>query len=79
MWSIKKNLSKSGGVHPPPLELASKIPGKGVGVVATSYPSPTLAPLVEATPLTFSNLSSGNTMDSLAFIVLQDKETHRLV
>ena len=67
----KKSLSKSEGVQPP-----SKIRGD-----ATPYPSPTLAPLplVEATLLAFSILSSGNKMDSLASTVLQDRQTHRLV
>ena len=62
-----------------------RIPLQNSGrTVATPLPSPlppphpTLAPLVEATHLSFSMLSSGNKMDSLASTVLQDRHSDRL-
>ena len=67
MSSIKKKSLKIWGSSPPPLEPPPKFRG-----VATPLPLPTLAPLVEATLLAFSILSSGNKMDSLASTVLQD-------
>ena len=60
-----------------PLEPPSKIQGDGCD--PPPHTSPTLAPLVEATLLSFSMLSSGNKMDSLASTVLQDRQTHKLV
>ena len=71
---MNKNLSKSGGVQP----LRTPLQNSG-GTVATPHPSPTLVPLVEATLLSFSILSAGNKMDSLASIVLQDRQTQKLV
>ena len=69
------------GANPPPLEPPFKIQGGTVATPLPPPPHPTLAPLVEATLLSFSMLSSTNKMDSLASTVLQDRlrQTHKLV
>ena len=66
------------GANPPPPRTPLQNSGGTVASPLPPPPHPTLAPLVEATLLSFSMLSSTNKMDSLASTVLQDRHSDRL-